>query len=273
MLAGDAPFAGETSSHIGVSILEQEPAPLSHHVEGVPPRLEEIVVKCLAKEKDERYQTAKDLLIDLRNLKRKLEVDAEIDRTVPPEFRVAASTSGGQSVLATTSGATAATAPAGAAHASSAEYIVSGIKQHKVAVAVIAGLLLLTVVAGVISIGAYLHARNTEVAIDSIAVLPFENQNRDPNTDYLSDGVTESIINSLTQLPNLKVIARSSVFRYKGKETDPLVVGKELGVRAVLVGRMMQRGENLTISTELVDVRDNKQLWGEQYERKTTDLM
>src|SRR2546425_9881526 len=94
MFAGDAPFVGETSSHIGVSILEKEPAPLSRHVEGVPPRLEEIVVKCLAKEKDERYQTARDLLIDLRNLKRRLDVDAEIERTVAPEFRT---TSGGAS--------------------------------------------------------------------------------------------------------------------------------------------------------------------------------
>jgi TolB-like protein/Tfp pilus assembly protein PilF len=126
------------------------------------------------------------------------------------------------------------------------------------------------VVAGFVS---YRHARNTEVAIDSIAVLPFENQNRDASVEWLSDGVTESIINSLTQLPNLKVIARSSVFRYKGKQTDPFVVGKELGVRAVLVGRLMQRGDSINISTELVDVRDNKQLWGEQYDRKASDLM
>src|SRR5258708_22473994 len=85
--------------------------------------------------------------------------------------------------------------------------------------------------------------------IESIAVLPFENQSHDPNTDYLSDGVTESIINSLTQLPNLKVVARSSVFRYKGKETDPFAVGKELGVRAILTGRIMQRGDSIVIST------------------------
>jgi TolB-like protein/Tfp pilus assembly protein PilF len=125
-------------------------------------------------------------------------------------------------------------------------------------------------VAGYIS---YRHARDTEVAIDSIAVLPFENQTQNADSDYLSDGVTESIINSLTQLPNLKVIARSSVFRYKGKQTDPFVAGKELGVRAVLVGRMMQHGDSITISTELVDVRDNKQLWGEQYNEKVSDLL
>jgi TolB-like protein len=120
---------------------------------------------------------------------------------------------------------------------------------------------------------AYRHARDAEVAIDSIAVLPFENENRDPNIDYLSDGVTESIINSLAQLSNLKVSPRSSVFRYKGKATDPLAAGRELGVRAILSGRILQRGDNLTVSTELVDVRDNKQLWGEQYSRKVADVI
>jgi len=128
-------------------------------------------------------------------------------------------------------------------------------------------------VVGAVGLGLYLHARNTEVAIESIAVLPFVNQNRDPDSEYLSDGVTESIINSLTQLPSLKVMARSSVFRYKGKEDDPMAAGKEMGVRAVLTGRIMQRGDSLTISTELLDVRDNKQLWGEQYQRKVSDLL
>src|SRR5256886_10047842 len=126
---------------------------------------------------------------------------------------------------------------------------------------------------GIVGLSAYLRARNSEVAIESIAVLPFVNQNHDPDSEYLSDGVTESIINSLTQLPSLKVMARSSVFRYKGKEADPMAAGKELGVRAVLTGRIIQRGDSLTISTELLDVRDNKQLWGEQYSEKVSDLM
>ena len=119
----------------------------------------------------------------------------------------------------------------------------------------------------------YRHARDSEVAIDSIAVLPFVNQTHDPDSEYLSDGVTESIMNNLLQLPNLRVSPRSSVFRYKGKETDPLAIGKELGVRAVLTGRLLQRGDNLTISTELLDVRNNKQVWGEQYNRKLADAL
>jgi TolB-like protein len=89
--------------------------------------------------------------------------------------------------------------------------------------------------------------------IESIAVLPFENQNLD--TEYLSDGLTESIINNLTKLPNLRVINRNSVFRYKGKATDSAAVGQELNVRAVLTGRIVQRGDNLIISAELTDLR------------------
>jgi serine/threonine protein kinase/Tfp pilus assembly protein PilF len=270
MVTEQVPFAGQTPTETISLILQKEPAPLTRYTHEVPAELDRIVTKALTKDREARYQTAKDLLIDLRNLKRKLEVDAEIDRTVPPEFRTAGSTSGGPGTAATASGAAAATAqPRAAPGASSAEYILSGIKQHKLAAAIA----LLVLVIGAVGLSFYLHARNTEVAIESIAVLPFVNQNNDPNTDYLSDGVTESIINSLTQLPNLKVIARSSVFRYKGKATDPLMVGKELGVRAIVTGRIMQRGDNLTISTELVDVRDNKQLWGEQYNRTVSDLL
>jgi TolB-like protein/lipoprotein NlpI len=124
----------------------------------------------------------------------------------------------------------------------------------------------------IIGLGAYLHARNTAAPIDSIAVLPFDNQNHSPETEYLSDGVTESIINILTQLPGLRVIARNSAFRYKGKEMDPTTVGRELGGRAVLTGRLLQRGESLIVGAELVDVRDNKQVWGQQYNRKLADV-
>jgi TolB-like protein/Tfp pilus assembly protein PilF len=104
-------------------------------------------------------------------------------------------------------------------------------------------------------------------------VVPFVNENRDPNAEWISDGLTESIINNLTQLPNLKVIARSSVFRYKGQDIEPVTIGKKLGVRAVLAGRLTQRGDTMLISAELIDIRDNKQLWGEQYERRLTDML
>jgi serine/threonine protein kinase/Tfp pilus assembly protein PilF len=270
MVTGHLPFAGETPTETISLILQREPAPLTRYSHEVPSELERIVTKALTKDREERYQTAKDLLIDLRNLKKKLEVDAEIDRTAPPELRSATSTSGGQAPPATESGSTPSTAQASATHAaSSAEYIVSGIKQHKLA-AVIAVIVL---VLGAVGLAFYLHARNTEAAIESIAVLPFQNRSTESDTEYLSDGLAESLIYRLSQLPKLKVSPTSSVSHYKGKEIDPVKVGQELGVNAVLSGRIVQRGDNLTISAELVDVRYNKLLWGEQYDRKMSDLL
>jgi eukaryotic-like serine/threonine-protein kinase len=265
MISGHAPFSGETPTETISLILQKEPPPLTRYVSDVPAELERIVDKALTKDRDDRYQTAKDFLIDLRHLKRKIEVNAEIDRTVPPEFRGVTTTISGSKPPSTVGDTASATAHTG----SSAEYIVSGIKRHKL-VSLAAVVVVALAIAGT---SWYLHARNTEIAIDSVAVMPFENQNRQDEMDYMSDGLTDSIINSLTQLPNLKVIARSSVFRYKGKQTDPLVAAKELGVRAILTGRILQRGDNLTISTELIDARDNKQIWGEQYDRKVSDLM
>src|SRR4029077_11223590 len=106
----------------------------------------------------------------------------------------------------------------------------------------------------------------------SIAVLPFENQNRDPDTDYLCDGIPESIINSLSELPKLKVMSRNSVFHYKGKEADAQTVGKELKVQTLLTGRVRQRGDSLTIGVELINAQDNSQMWGQQYNRKLADV-
>ena len=113
---------------------------------------------------------------------------------------------------------------------------------------------------------------NPAVLEKSVAVLPFDNQNRDPNIDYLSDGITESIIHSLSQLSQLKVMARSTVFQYKGKDVDPRKVGHDLGVGAVVMGRLLQQGDNLTIQTELVNVSDGTELWGQQYNRKVADV-
>jgi serine/threonine-protein kinase len=106
----------------------------------------------------------------------------------------------------------------------------------------------------------------------SIAVLPFDNQNRDPDTDYLCDGIPESIINILSELPKLKVMSRNSVFHYKGKATDASTVGKELKVQTLLTGRVRQRGDGLTIGVELINAQDNSQLWGQQYNRKLADV-
>ena len=104
--------------------------------------------------------------------------------------------------------------------------------------------------------------RGSNTTIDSIAVLPFANTSNDPNTEYLSDGIPESIINSLSQLPSLKVMSRNSVFHYKGKHTDAQAVAKELKVQAVLTGRVAQRGDGLSINVELINAQDNSQIWG-----------
>jgi TolB-like protein/Tfp pilus assembly protein PilF len=150
----------------------------------------------------------------------------------------------------------------------SAEHFLSGIKRHKIA----ALILLIVIAAGIAGTSFYLRARNSEVTIGSIAVLPFVNQNNDPNTEYLSDGIPESIISSLSQLPNLKVMSRNSVFHYKGKEMDAQAVAKELKVQAVLTGRVVQRGDGLSINVELINAQDNSQIWGQQYNRKLADV-
>jgi serine/threonine-protein kinase len=114
--------------------------------------------------------------------------------------------------------------------------------------------------------------RRRRKAVDSIAVLPLVNSNADPNMEYLSDGITDSIINTLARFPKLRVMARSTVFRYKGREVDAQEVGRALDVRAVLTGRVLQRGNRLTISSELVDVHDGSQLWGEQYSGDAAEI-
>ncbi|MCI0413611.1 protein kinase [bacterium] len=115
--------------------------------------------------------------------------------------------------------------------------------------------------------------RSARRAIQSIAVLPLDHTGESSSTEYLSDGITESLINSLSQLPKLRVMARSTVFRYKGQRIDPVKIGQELDVAAVLTGRIVQRGEVLSIQTELVDVSDGSQLWGEQYTQKYSDIL
>ena len=121
--------------------------------------------------------------------------------------------------------------------------------------------------------GFYYWPSRASANIDSLAVLPFVNQSGSADTDWLSDGITESLINSLSELPKLKVMSRSAVFRYKGKDSDPRATGKELGVRAVLTGRLTQHGDDLSVSAELVNVDDNTQLWGDLYKRKLADVL
>jgi eukaryotic-like serine/threonine-protein kinase len=235
----------------------------------LPSRLEEIVAKALEKDREERYQTVKDLLVDVRRLRKRLEFEAELERSKPPDSFAGPGTASGSLPTQTLENATKASLIS-AQPMSSAEYVVSEIKRHKTAAALV--LLTLAVAVLVIIYFSYFSSLGN-AAIESIAVLPFTNQSGDENADYLSDGIPETIIYSLSQLPNLKVTARNSAFRYKGKDADAQTVGRELGVQAVLTGRLNQRGDNLVVSAEVVDAQNNQLLWGGQYSRKLSDIL
>jgi TolB-like protein/cytochrome c-type biogenesis protein CcmH/NrfG len=155
---------------------------------------------------------------------------------------------------------------------SSAEYIISEIKSHKLGMAV--GLVAIILLSAASLAYYFFSARNGgPAAIDSIAVLPLVNTSNDSDTDYLSDGITENIINRLSQLPKLRVMARNTVFTYKGKEVDERKVGQDLGVGAVLTGRLSRRDDHMILGLELVSVSDGRQLWGQRYDSKESDLL
>ena len=265
MIAGQMPFEGTTKSEVVAAILDREPQPLARFARDVPGELERIVTKALAKDREERYQTVKDFLIDLRKLKRQIEFEAEKERSSQPavnsEAATASRTAHEGSVMPVE---TAARPTAGAWRT------VSQIKQHRT------GLLIALAALGVAAVAITYFVRggfgHGVKGIDSLAVLPFVNANADPNMEYLSDGITDSLINKLSHLPNLKVMSRNSVFRFKGLETDAQEAANQLGVRAVLTGRVMQRGDDLSVSVELVDASDNSHLWGAQYNRKLADI-
>ena len=121
--------------------------------------------------------------------------------------------------------------------------------------------------------GYFYFSRKSSTSIQSIAVMPFVNESGNAEVEYLSDGMAETLINSLSQIPNLNVKARSSVFRYKGKELDPKKIAAELNVQAILTGRVVQRGDQLTLNLELIDAQTENLLWGNRYERKFSQLV
>jgi eukaryotic-like serine/threonine-protein kinase len=264
MLTGRVPFEGDTSADVLSGILQKEPPPLARYAREAPEELQRIVTKSLSKDRDGRYQTVKDLLIDLQALRRRLDFKAELDRTVQPDDGTLTTTSQHQTTVAELSQGTATTA----AHVpSSAEYIVGEVKRHKSVFLVVVLSIVLAVV------GIYLYSTFGSRQIKSLAVLPLENATGDPNTDYLSEGITESLIDNLTQLPELQVMSLNSVMRYKGRQTDAQAIGRELGVEAVVTGRVSQRADGLVISVEMVNVTDNSRLWGGRYDRKLSDLL
>ena len=266
-----------TTTDVLSMILHREPPSLLLYQSALPAELERIVEKALAKEREKRYQTAKDLSVDLKRLRQRLEVEAELERSITPEeeARRASGCVGHRTSKRCRNNTEhlprRLTAEASAAHTvSSAEYVVGEIKRHKLAALLVVrrahtcqplAQLLTTLIPA------------KSAAISSVAVLPFTNLSGDPNMDYLSDGLSESLINNLSQLPALKVISRGSAFKYKGKEVDPQEVARTLGVQAIVTGRVVQRGDQLQVSAELVNVADKTQMWGEQFNRKVVDAL
>jgi serine/threonine protein kinase/tetratricopeptide (TPR) repeat protein len=240
MATGLPAFSGNTSGIIFEAILNRAPIPPVRLNPAIPPQLEMIIFRALEKDPALRYQTASDLRADLQRLKR----DTDSARALPA-----------------TSGYT-------------TRYALRLRRNwpHFVWGAVLLTLLaVFGLVAG--NLRGRLFGTSGTARIDSIAVLPFVNVSKDSKTEYLSDGITESLINSLSQLPNLSVMSRNTVFRYKDQSTDPERVGNDLGVRTILTGRLIQSGDELLISVNLEDVQNKRQIWGAQYNRKLSNLV
>src|SRR5215212_4388320 len=277
MVAGRLPFEGETPGDVIAAILKTEPPALTRYAPDVPAELERIVTKALSKDKNARYHLARDVGLDLKSLKKRLEFEAELERTgkAARGGGTGAPVSDQPTLLDTAPFAPAQTGdakvdtpviPRGAASVS------MGWWRKRGALAVLTALLAAAVFAAYYTYSRY-FARADKANISSIAVLPFMNDGSNSETEYLSDGISESLINSLSKLPGVKVIARSSSFKYKGREVDPQEVAIALGVEVVLTGRVAQLGDNLLVSAELVNTRDKTQIWGAQYNRRTGDLL
>jgi eukaryotic-like serine/threonine-protein kinase len=249
MATGMLPFRGETSGTTFDSILNRAPQSALRLNPELPPRLEDVINKALEKDPAIRCQSAAELGADLKRLKRDLD-SGRSSSSSQSSLQSSAESSG--SVTAVTTAVPVMQAPA-----SRKGWLVG-----------LAAILLIGAAAG-----AYvLHGKSSSAKISSMAVLPFVNATADSGNEYLSDGLTESLISTLSQLPDLKVMARSTVFRFKGKEDDPRQIAQQLQVSAVLTGRITQHGDELNISTDLVNATDGSEIWGSQYTRKLADV-
>jgi serine/threonine-protein kinase len=267
MLSGRLPFEGTTASEIIVSIIQKKQRPLARYAD-IPPELERIVGKSLSKRRDERYQSLKDMSIDLKRLQRQLELEEELgdevaDSPEPVSHRQLETNRSSGAGVATGAHKVASTQLM-VPHASSAQYIVTGLKRHKKAALIVSALAIMAAV----GLTYYLLTR----PIDSLAILPFQNVNSDPALEHLGDELTQQIINDFSQT-GLRVMSFNSVQQYKGRNIDPQAVGRELNVRAVLVGRITKRDNSIIVSAELIDTRDRSQIWGFQRPVKFADLL
>ena len=265
---GRRPFEGDSAIDTLHKIIYSAAPPLTDFNPDAPTDLQRIIRRCLAKDPDKRYQTIKDVTNDLEDLRREIDIDLEAGRSVPPKYASTAGVADSQTATGQRYTVTGHVQPLAS---SSAEYLVSQLGNHKRGVA--AGLLVLLTMSALAFWFFNNRSSGSSDAISSLAVMPFVNESGNADVEYLSDGMTETLIGSLSQLPNLNVKARSSVFRYKGKELDVQKIAQELKVQAMLTGRVVQRGDQLTLSLELVDTRTENAIWSEQYIRKQTDLV
>jgi serine/threonine protein kinase/tetratricopeptide (TPR) repeat protein len=254
MLTGHLPFRGDHEAAMMYSILNGEPESVQKTRQDISVDIDRIIHRALEKDPEDRYQHVDDMVSELRRAQKQ---STRISRATLGEipFRP----SGGmipdpQPMEPALSRAK-----------------TTGQSQMRSRRLVWLGTILLVLVAGLIGYVSFFGKHHQ--TIDSLAVLPFTNVGADPNTEYLSDGITESLINTLSQLSNLSVRSGALVFHYKGKNVDPLKAGNELGVKAVLTGRVTQRGDDLQISTELVDISNSNHIWGEQYNKKLSDIL
>jgi serine/threonine protein kinase/tetratricopeptide (TPR) repeat protein len=272
MVTGHRAFSGNTSALIFDALLHKAPvAPVRLNPE-VPAALEEILNKALEKDRNLRYQHASDMRADLARLRRDTDqsraaVFPAVEAPVAQPMQVEETPVGTPPPTPTASSTTISSA------SSDAQVAVDLAKRHKSKL-LLALAVLLVIAVGVVFLlqRASPPAPPAEIEIRSLAVLPFANTTSDPETDYLGDGITESLINSLTAVSDLRVVSRTSAFRYKDQEIDPAQIGQDLDVGAVVTGRVTQRGDQLIVAAEMVDTQRDAQLWGERYTRPVSDI-
>jgi serine/threonine-protein kinase len=257
MVTGQPPVRGDNFIDIAFAIVNEVPKPPSHYVSGIPPELDQIILKLLEKDRGNRYASARQLLSDLNTLRRELEFENKLSSL---EMHRHFSAPGFEQQQ---------TAQMTFPIASRRLSVRRAFRDSRIVV--VMAILLVALLAA----AAYTLIKGSIFAdrIDSVAVLPFVNASGNPNSEYLSDGLTDSIMDSLSQLPELQVIAHSTVFRYKGKNSDPLAVGRELHVRGVVTGRLVQRGNTIVVRATLTDVKRGTQVWGQQYDRNLSDVV
>ena len=266
MVAGHPPFTGRTESHVRVSILDHDPAPLMGVQ--VPRQLERIVSKALEKNPNQRYQTVTDLKLDLERLREEIhlsQTDLREKADLIPNERTAKT--GPISGSPTDKNAQAETVAELTPKVPTIGQRQEASRPSKLVFPIIVAIVVFLALA-------FVYWKSlSRPTINSVAILPFVNDSNDPNADYLSDGLTESIINSLSQLPGLKVMSRNASFRFKGSNLDPQEAGRSLQVGAVLAGRLVKLGDRFIIKTELINVSDGSQLWGAEYNTTLADIL